>query len=227
MPYIRRYRARRPVYRRRRAGGARRVPLYAVPSKMRSTRITTPTFTETYRLGTVVSNPATGNTVGVWKASLLGVPQVADYTALYNQYCIKRVTLHIIPAYNQYDSENVATTIAPIITAPRLVYAIQDSAQVPTPTSENDVLTDNGCKIRMLTRPVKISFRPVAEMGGSASTGGFVSESKRMRWLSTANPEVPHTGVSFSITQAIQNTAQSDPLATVYVKVTFSLRDPK
>jgi len=227
MPFIRRFRARRPVYRRRRAVGARRLPLYAPVSKLRATRVSTPTFSETYRLGTVVSNPATGNTSGVWKASLLGIPQIANYTNLYNQYCIKRVTLTIMPAYTMYDSENLATTSAAIITVPRLVYAVQDSAQQPTPTGENDVLADNAHKIRMMNRPVKISFRPVAELGASASTGGFVSESKRMRWISTANPEVLHAGVAYSFTQAIQNTVQNDPIATVYVKVTFSLRDPK
>lgn len=227
MPYIRRYRLRKPLYRRRKAG-ARRLPLYAGMSRMRSVKAASPTFTETYRLGTI-SNPAggTGTVTGIWKVRMLDLPQLTEYTNLYNQYCIKRATLTIIPSYNVYDANNGPAVTPSAITAPRLVFAINDSAQQPVPTSESDVLTDNGCKIRILTRPVKIAFRPVAEVAMGISTGGFVSETKRLRWLSFNNPEVLHAGVSYAITQFVNSTVDNDPLATVYVKLTFGLRDPK
>ena len=227
MPFIRRYRLRKPLYRRRRVVGARRLPLYAAPSKLRSVTRASPTFTETYKYGEIFNNNTTGMVTGIWKVRMLDVPQISQYSALYNQYCIKRAVLHIVPAYNVYDSTNNPTFTTPSITAPRLVFAINDSAQQPTPATESDVLTDNGCKIRTLSRPVKIAFKPVAEVAMGASTGGFVSESKRTRWLSFNNPEILHAGVSWSITQYINSTALNDPLCTVFVKLTFGLRDPK
>lgn len=228
MPYIRRYRLRKPLYRRRRAAGARRIPLYRPAGRMYRAGLKPTTFTETYRYGTI-SNPAggTGSVQGIWKVRMLDLPQLSEYAALYNQYCIKRVQLTIVPSYNVFDSNNAPTATPSAITAPRLVYAINDSAQQPVPASESDVLTDNGCKIVMLTRPVKISFRPVAEVAMGISTGGFVSESKRTRWLSFVNPEVLHAGVSFAITQFVNSTVDNDPMATIYAKITFGLRDPK
>lgn len=228
MPYIRRYRLRKPLYRRRRvARGGRRLPLYAPRSIMRSARSSSPTFTETYRLPTILQNPGTGIATGIWKVRMADLPQLTDYSALYNQYCIKRVVLTIIPAYNVYDSNNGPAVTPSAITAPRLVYAINDSAQQAVPGTESDVLTDNGCKIRMLTRPMKIAFKPVAEVALGMSTGGFVSESKRLRWLSFTNSECLHAGVSYAITQYVNSTADTDPLCHVYAKVTFGLRDPK
>lgn len=228
MPYIRRYRLRKPLYRRKRAMAGRRIPLYAPVSRLRGLKSASPTFTETYRLGTVI-NPAggTGTVAGIWKVKMNDLPQLTDYAALYNQYCIKRVTLTIVPSYNVFDSNNGPAVTPSGVTAPRLVFAINDSAQQPVPVSESDVLTDNGCKIRMLTRPIKISFRPVAEVAMGISTGGFVSESKRLRWLSFVNPEVLHAGVSYAITQFVNSTVDNDPMCTVYAKITFGLRDPK
>lgn len=187
----------------------------------------TPTFTETFKM-TTLNGSSTGVTAGLLQTCLNYVPQVTDYTALYNQYCIRSVQFILIPAYDQYDSTNVTTNPA-AITAPRLVYAINDSAQQPTPATELDVLTDNGAKIRMMDRPIRIRCRPVAQVGMSASTGGFVSETKKTRWLSTANPEILHSGVSYAISQTIPSSLVDPncPIATLYAKLTFSLRDPK
>lgn len=227
MPFIRRYRLRKPLYRRRRMA-ARRLPLYAPMSTRRRFVSSSPTFTETYRWSTLYQDPSSATSTGIVKVKFDDLPQYTSYQELYNQYCIKRVTLTFVPSYNVHDSANQPTNPS-AITAPRLVYAINDSAMQPIPASETDVLTDNGCKIRMLNRPVRVTFRPVAEVGVSSSQGGFVSESKRLRWLQTSLPgqSVLHSGVAFAITQTLANTSASDPLCVVYAKVTIGLRDPK
>lgn len=219
-------RARR--YRRRAVRGrARPGAMSAARYRLRRGFNAVPTFTETIRM-TTLNGSATGVTAGLLQVAMNYVPQFGDYAALYNQYCIKSAQFILMPSYDNYDGTNVPTNPASI-TAPRLVYAINDSAQQTPPVTEQDVLTDNGCKIRMLDKPVRIYCRPVAQVGVSASTGGFVSESKRNRWLSTTNGEVLHTGVSFAITQAIPSALPDPnmPIATLYAKITFSLRDPK
>lgn len=215
----------KPAWIRRRArGGA----LAAARAKLGRRRYNaTPTFTETFKM-TTLNGSSTGLTVGLLQTALQYVPQYASYAGLYNQYCIRSATFMLIPSYDQYDSTNVPSNPA-AVTVPRFTYAINDSAQQPVPTSEADVLSDNGCKIRMLDKPVKVRCRPVAQVGMSASTGGFVSESKRNRWLSTANPEILHTGAAYAISQTISSSLADPnvPLATLYCKLTFSLRDPK
>lgn len=219
-----RYIGRRRFYR---IGRVSKGGLAAMRARLGRRYNSTPTFTETIRM-TTLNGSSTGVTAGLLQTALQYIPQYADYTALYNQYCIRSVQFILMPAYDQYDSSNQTTTPASV-TAPRLVYAINDSAQQSVPTTELDVLTDNGCKIRMLDKPVRIRCRPVAQVGMSASTGGFVSETKRNRWLSTNNPEILHSGVSYALSQAIPSSLADPniPLATLYAKVTFSLRDPK
>lgn len=232
-------------YRRQRrlAGGARvrgrRMYLGRGPRAAARARLgrfnPTPTFTETY-----VGNPipfriqGAGTTPGgqVTAAGLIAVamgdiPQIAQYTALYNQYCIRKVTAIMVPAYNVYDQPAVGSSVTQ---APRLVTAIQDSADQAGPTSELDVLQDNAAKIRMFTKPVKFSWRPVAQVGESLlpAGGGLVGVSRKNRWLSTNNIVVPHNGLAYAFTT---DTPPVNPdttvLANVYFKITFSLRDPK
>lgn len=187
----------------------------------------TPTFTETYRLRSLISN-GTGTLADLLTVRFQDIAQYAQYAALYNQYCIRSAQFILVPAYDQYGS--TTDPVGPsAVSIPRLVYAINDSAQQVVPTNELDVLTDNGCKIRMLDRPIKIRCRPVAQVGMSSAVGGFVSETKKSRWLSTVTVDTPHLGVSFCISQLVQGQNLSDlpPICTVYVKLTFSLRDPK
>lgn len=192
----------------------------------------TPTFTETY-VGNPIPFQIQGTSpsgasiaAGLIQVALNDIPQVAQYTSLYNQYCIRKVTAIMMPAYNVYDQPATGSSVTH---APRLVTAIQDSAQQVAPTSELDVLQDNSAKIKMFTKPCKFSWRPVAAVGNTAVTGGaLVAESRKNRWLSTEAITVAHAGLAFAFTT---DTPVTNPattvLANVYFKVTFSLKDPK
>lgn len=225
------------LYRRRRVGKGiwrgRRNPgrRWRRMARMRyASRISTPTFTETFNLTSLSGNlTAAGLTCGIWTVAANQIPEFAQYAALYNQYCIRKVQLMVLPEYTTYQSA-VTTSLPYGITVPRLAYAVQDSAQQVAPTTEIQVLEDNGVKIKRLDNTIRINFRPVAQVGVAASSGGFVSETKKNRWISTASPEVPHAGVAFALTQTFPSTYGSPsqpPVAMVYAKITFSLRDPK
>lgn len=185
-----------------------------------------PTFTETFIGNPILFNQTSpGNSTGLIQNSFNQIPQVADYTALYNQYCIKRITAIFVPAYNVADT-NIPASATPV-DAPRFVYAIQDSAQQTAPTVESDVLQDNGAKIRMFTKPVKVSWRPKPAVADAIVAGGFVANTRRgLQWLTTAVTSVAHNGLAYSFTNAVP-IAGTPTLASVYFKVTFSLRDPK
>lgn len=187
----------------------------------------TPTFTETVRLTNLNTGTTGTGAAGLLAIALSQIPQVGDYQALYNQYCIRSVQFIICPEYDQYDSNNASTAPAAAVTAPRFVYAINDSATQTTPTDELDVLQDNGAKIRMLDKPIRIRFRPVAQVRVTDSNNNLVYETKKNRWLSMTDTGVAHSGVAWAITQTVPNSVLSLPACIVYAKITFSLRDPK
>lgn len=227
MPFtvIKKYGGRRRV---RRYGGVRgrgrKGAMMAARARLGQAR--NPTFTETYTLP-VINTGTTGTNAGLLVTAMDQIPQWADYQALYNQYCIKSCTFILMPEYDQYDSNNAASATAAAVTAPRFVYAINDSAQQVAPTSELQVLQDNGAKIRLLDKPIKIRCRPVAQVATTDSNGNPQFETRRSRWLSFQNVGTAHSGVAWAITQTNPNTTLALPAVKVYVKLTFSLRDPK
>lgn len=189
-------------------------------------RVGNPTFTETVAL-TTLNTGTTGTTAGLLAVAMNLIPQYTDYQALYNQYCIRSAQFIVMPEYDQYDANNSPAAVIAGVTAPRFTYAINDSAQQAVPTNEADVLSDNGCKIRMLDKPIRIRCRPVAQVATTDSNTNLAFESKRNRWISFANAGTAHSGVAFALTQTVANSVLALPAAKVYVKITFSLRDPK
>lgn len=192
-----------------------------------------PTFTEVLPLANVSLQPTgvgtSAQALGIWSITPSQIPQIANYAALYNQIKIKKVKIMVIPQYNSYDPSGPSgAAVNPAVSIPRLTYAVNDTSSLIPPTSELDVLTDNGSKTRMLTRPISITFRPVPSLGESISTGGFAAVNQKNRYLTTnaSGLSVPHYGVSYSVWRDYE---VSDPLscAAVYARVTFTLRDPK
>lgn len=227
MPYarIRRYnRGRRMRIRRVGRGGA--AAARARLGYYRTRFNATPTFTETLKL-TNLNTGTTGTAAGLLAVAMTQIPQVGDYQALYNQYCIRSVQFIVMPEYDQYDSNNASTATTAAVTAPRFVYAINDSAKQIAPSTEQDVLSDNGAKIRMLDKPIKVRFRPVAQVSVTDSNGNQVFETRKNRWLSFDDIGVAHSGLAWAMTQTVPNGTLALPGCVVYAKITFSLRDPK
>lgn len=227
MPWIPVRKARRAGGRRRfvKFGAVRRGAMGAARARMGRRYNPVPTFTETFKMNPVLFNAsAPGSSTDLLQNSLSQIPQVADYLALYNQYCIKRITAIFVPAYNVYDQPAVGSSVTQ---APRFVYAIQDSAVQAFPTSETDVLQDNGAKIRMFTKPIKVSWTPRPAVADALVTGGFAGVNTRgSKWYTSGNPGVLHNGLAYSFTNEIPISG-NPPIAQVYIKMTFSLRDPK
>lgn len=223
MPYVRRYRLRKPLYRRRRLAA----PRFGLRTPWRSRKMYNPmpTFTETIVQSPVTYNATSpGNSSYLFTNSLAQIPQVAQYQALYNNYMIKKVQMIFVPAYNVADLN--APTAATPVAAPRIVWAIQDSSQQTVPSIESDVLQMNGAKIRMFTRPVKVTWKPVAQLADAINLGGFVAVTRKNQWITTTNPSINHAGLAVSFTNDVP-IAGNPVLAQVYVKITFCLKDPK
>lgn len=210
---------------RRRRVGARGAARYRLAYRKR--RVSgNPTFTETFTLSNI-DIPTTGTAAGLLRVAMNQVPQFGDYQALYNQYCIRSAQFILMPEYDQYDANNSTAAATAAVTAPRLVYAINNSAAPPVPATEQDVLQDNAARILMMQRPIRIRCRPVAEVAVTDSNSNLQYESKKNRWLSFDTPGTAHCGVAYAVTQTVPNAVLALPAVRVYVKLSFSLRDPR
>ena len=181
-----------------------------------------PVFTETYKLSSWVPN-AGGNQA----FSMDQVPQLAQYSNLYQKYRILKAKLMILPDFADQDQNaaeyNTATAYSSFGMG-RLVWAVNDSPGLPPPASENSVLQDNGCKVLSLRHVNRISCKPVPE----SKDANNIQFTQRGKYITFASPNVSHYGITYWFSQPITGAA---PVATnflnVYVKLTFQVSDPR
>lgn len=197
--------------------------------KRRATFQPAPRFTETCIINQGLVHSGGVPYLSQLNCALNSIPQWTQYSALYNQARILRVQYLLVPNFTQYEQQGSVLSSTMSVTAPRLVYAIQDTANAQPPVSELDVLTDNGCKIKLFNKPIRIGCRPVPCLQQTSTLGGVASVSKRYQWLTTdaTGSAVPHLGVNYAIVQDQVNTASAQIQWNVYAKITFQLRDPK
>lgn len=231
--------------RRRRARGIRQKSMYQ--SQL---------FTETFKCNTQALPPTnigvgadgvikvaggTQFTPGKFMVKITDIPQIQNYANLQQFYKILKVTQIIVPKFNVSDPNvgqyNQANSVA-AWEVPRMAYAINDSTNdLATPTSELDVLEDNGVRIKRMTNPFKITFRPKAALDSTDPTTSQLvpSQPKYRPWLgfgpddgAITPADAPyHVGVDWVI--SCDNTATSEFLdvADVYCKVSFVCKDPR
>lgn len=180
-----------------------------------------PIFTETIPVSPLVSN-ALGN----FGVSMNQLSQYASYSALYRQYRILKLQVILLPEQTMGEALQDEATPPGFITSGvgRIVYAINDMPGLPAPANEVSVLNENGCKIRAMSKPLRITCRPVpdVEVSNSGQDNAYLPIDLRRKWLDiNYGSTVPHTGISYAFTAPSPQTVQ------VYYKVTFQLKEPK
>lgn len=177
-----------------------------------------PTFTETLALPNVPANNG-----GVFSFSIDQVPQLAQYADLYRQYKINWAQVKLICNTNSYDPMGFTQGM------PRISWAVNDTPALVPPVNEADLLTDNGVKTRALTTQWQQSCKPTPDLSMTDAGGGLIPVRQRkspyLNFMNAgANPR--HYGISYWISQSLAGGA---PVTSfdVYLKINFSLRDPK
>lgn len=200
-----------------------------------------PTFVETFKVARDNMAVPIGDGSGLgkyFKVRIQDVPQVAQYSNLYAQYRINWVKVMLIPQFNTQSSDpnaqqfNVSSSLNAYGMA-RIVYSIQDSPNQATPASENEVLEDNGCKIKPLGAKWSCSFKPVPDVVLTNGAAGVIPvRMKNKSWFNfdTATPDNNpfHGGVKAWITLPGLGATEAQPITWYcYYKVSFTLRDPQ
>lgn len=188
-----------------------------------------PNFTETIKKEQITASPA--GTLGVFKIRISDIAEfVSDYANLYTQYRINWVKVMLLPQYlpGDHNTAGYNQSIGIGYTGmARITYAIQNSPNVGIPASETEILEDNGAKIKPLGKYFKVSFKPVPDVAQSNSAGNPVpTKQYRKQWFNYVGfPNDPeHGAIQYCITEpGLGNQTKFD----VYMKVNFSLRDPK
>lgn len=223
----------------RRPAAPRRKMLVSIPRTMapvrrrglrRSVYNPTPTFTETVKLNQVASNAG-----GVFKFRISDIPQFAsEYANLYTQYKINSIKVMLLPQFKDQDA-NTAIQNQSVIPPfgfqgmSRIAWAVQDSPNVGVPLSEQEVLQDNGAKIKPVGSKWSASMRPVPDVSMTTSAGVIPTRAKQAWFNFDAalignNPE--HGSIQYWITQLVSPGSVGQQYDT-YVKINFSLRDAK
>lgn len=192
-----------------------------------------PTFVETFTKPDALTIPS--NAGGVFTVRISDIPQIADYQTLYRQYRINWVKIILLPDFaatgidiNTAYQNNAAAIVSAGL--PRIAWVKNTTPAVVAPAQENDVLEDNGCKIRPLRSMWSASFRPVTDKyTGDAAGGPGVAVREKFRgflsFAALAGNNPLHYGISYWISH--QNAAPAVQTYKVYYKVSFTLRDPQ
>lgn len=198
-----------------------------------------PVFVETFRArqqNMVV--PSGGGLGAAFKIRFTDIPQWQQYEQLYTQYRINWVKVMLLPQYDTTSSDaNAAnynaTVPAPHVGMARIVYAVQDSPNVQVPANEDDVLQDNGAKIKAIRSKWSCSFKPVPDVTQQTAVGQIYTRQKYRQWFNIDralvgnNPEHGAVAAYISLPGSLAPNPTTTITYHVYYKVNFSLRDPK
>lgn len=215
--------------------------LFTETFKVNTVALPGPTVPGVMADGSIRIQPATQFTVGKFQFRMTDIPQIQNYANLYNLYKVLKIQAIVIPKFSNADPNSATYNNAQPIAAwenARFVYSINDDVNdLSTPLTELDVLEDNGSKIRALTRPIKINFRPKVVVDGTdPATTNFVAIQPKYRpWIGFGpddNAFTParapyHVGVDWCLSCDNTSTTEFLDVADVYFKVTFVCKDPR
>lgn len=197
-----------------------------------------PSFVETFKAPPIQltkaspSDPA-ARAAGVFGYRISDIPQWLQYANLYKQYRINYIKVMLLADFGDSDQNAAASGFPDSYGNPRIAWSIADSPNNDIPTSETDVLTDNGAKVMVIKNKWTASCRPVADVQVQANltpTSLVSVRQKYKQWFNFSDPSLPgvnpvHEGIKYWISQVTgQNT---NTTLTPYVKISFSLRDPQ
>lgn len=180
-----------------------------------------PVFSETYTSALVLPN-----TGGVWTGRLSDIPQVASYAALYRTFRILKFETIVMPTVN-VNTAYIGAGVAPT-GLPRLTWSIDPSNEVVAPTSEVNVLDDDGCHIDLLDKSLRLMCRPKPSVQVTLTGGAAGVDLGRQNWFSFDDGQgIIHNGFPYWYTVDGTSVSNPGPQLKVYHKVTFQCRDPR
>lgn len=147
-------------------------------------------------IGPVVIPGASGDFLAAYNFQLSQVGgNVGPFTALYDQYKIKKIVYTLYPKFNTSDiTQTVAGTTGGELP---MVATCIDYDDSNTPLNFGDVIQRQNAIIHRASKPITRVFRPSVNIVADAAVGGLMT--KTSPWLDVTNINIPHYGLKLAI----------------------------
>jgi len=134
-----------------------------------------------------ISSTASLESYGAYSFKLSDLPNYTEFTSLFDQYKIARVTLYFV---QRNFTQNISTSVS----TPWFIYAI-DKDDAVAPTAYSQLLEYPGSRITTMSRPHKVSFVPM--IATDVYNGVSTAYSSASRFVDCTYPGVPHYGFKY------------------------------
>jgi hypothetical protein len=143
----------------------------------------------------IVQSSTSANTYGSLQFLLSDLNEVASYTAIFDQYRIRSLSICFIPNTTAAVSNATISSFAPVI------YTAVDYDDNGTPSSLATVLNYANVRYHASGSNFTITFKPHISIAGFTGTfGGFVNEPAP--WIDAASTNVQHYGLKYALPSA-------------------------
>lgn len=133
-------------------------------------------------------------------SSSFAVPNYTEFTSLYDEYCIKRVDVFVLPSWSNANVSSLVTSWLPWIVH-AVDYDDTSSTSAPSLMQYPDAQFTQllGSQGRVNTAPLRV-IKPRAKAQVMTSAGGSgVFHPRGDMWIVTSNPTCPHLGFKMSL----------------------------
>ena len=159
-------------------------------------------------------------------ASTFAVPNYTEFTNLFDQYCIKKIDVMVLPSYSLGGlTSNYAFVL------PWFVHA-EDNDDIGS-TGPTSLMQYHGAKFTQLLGQnsqnqsiVLRSITPKAPVAVTTATGG-TGQSVASPWINTSNVNIPHYGFKMALDDSYTGVSPGTTIAfiNIVVKYHFAFRD--
>lgn len=159
-------------------------------------------------------------------ASTFAVPNYTEFTNLFDQYCIKKVDVLVLPTF-----QTAGLTSNYAFVPPWIVHA-EDNDDVNS-TGSQSLMQYSGAQFTQLfgqqqaISSMKLrTITPKASVAVITSSGGN-GQSLASPWINTSNANIPHYGFKMALDQSYNGVSPGTTIAfvNIVVKYHFAFRD--
>lgn len=203
----------RRVYRSRRRPGPIRRRKMRVRRMLRRAMPRVHHFKRTVYLEQAIQATSTVATSTNYSFALNNLPDVTDFTNLFDQYCIKKVVFKMIPRFSQFNA--VYSNPNNLFTQVHTAIDYDDASALPTTTGLNEIVQYESHRVTRANQTHTRVLVPRVELSGASA-----AFPKAYQWIDCDNINALHNGVKVFIPKmdGTGNALTYDVQMTFYIK---------
>jgi len=185
-------------------------------------------------LGEIVTDNGGTQEIGNFSFALDQLPQYAEFTKLFEEYCIKEVKVTFQPMFN-VNTQPASGIITSEVNArvPKIGFcAIYTGGALPGTGQENGWLECEGYEQHDFDKSITVALKPkvLADAYSAQVSPTYSVSQDGNTWIPVASAGVLHYGLNWRLYDPHYNRliyGPSDPVGIAYVTYTVGLRGPQ